>query len=128
MVLAVDLANSAAKASFALSSAQLTGAATHRIVANSGQVPAALYRELFTAAGHPPMAPVISQTVTVEGFPGRYRLLGVDVFAEGGFRNDLPAAIRGDTTLAEWLARPDALAISNSAASAGRAIRAMAAT
>ena len=118
VVLAVDLANSAAKASFALSSAQLTGAATHRIMANSGQVPTTLYRELFTSAGHPPMAPVISQAVTLEGYPGRYRLLGVDVFAEGGFRNDLPAAIRGDTTLAGWLARPDALAISSSAASA----------
>ena len=118
VVLAVDLANGAAKASFALSSAQLTGAATHRIVANSGQLPAALYSELFTAAGHPPMAPVISQTVTLEGYRGRYRLLGVDVFAEGGFRNDLPAAIRGDTSLGDWLARPDAVAVSSSAATA----------
>ncbi len=116
VVLAVDLANSAAKASFALSSAQLTGAATHRIIGNDDQVPAALYTRLFTTDGHPPMAPVITQRVRIEGYPGRYQLLGFDVFAEGNFRVDLPLAIQGETTLGDWLARTDALAISQSAA------------
>ncbi|MDJ0833807.1 MAG: FtsX-like permease family protein [Gammaproteobacteria bacterium] len=118
VVLAVDLANGAAKASFALSSAQLTGAATHRIIGNDGQVPAALYTRLFTSEDHPPMAPVITQTVKIEGYPGRYQLLGFDVFAEGAFRADLPSAIQGETSLGDWLARPDALAISQSAATA----------
>lgn len=116
VVLAVDLANSAAKASFALSAAQLRGAATHRIIANTGQLPQSLYTELFTSPGHPPMAPVILQKVSVEGHLGRFNLIGLDLFAEDQFRNDLPSAIRGQITLAEWLSRPDALAISNAAA------------
>ncbi len=118
VVLAVDLANSAAKASFALSSAQLTGAATHRIIGSDGQLPAALYTRLFTSDDHPPMAPVITQRVRVEGYPGRFQLLGFDVFAEGNFRADLPLAIQGETTLGDWLARQDALALSQSAAAA----------
>ena len=114
VVLAVDLANSAAKASFALSSAQLRGSATHRIVGNSGEVSAELYRQLFTTTGHPPMAPVISARVQLKDQTRRLRLIGLDVFAEGRFRADLPATIRGETSLTEWLSRVDALAISSS--------------
>ena len=118
VVLAVDLANSAARASFALSSTQLQGAATHRIIGNAGEVPAQLYSRLFTTPGHPLMAPVISTRVQLENQPGRLRLIGLDLFAEGAFRADLPLAIRGEVSLAQWLSRPDALALSQAAADA----------
>ena len=116
VVLAVDLANAAAKASFALSSQQLRGAATHRIVGITDSVPDTFYRELFTAPGHPPMAPVILAHVRVDGHEGRLRLLGLDLFAEGAFREQLPGLIQGEAPVADWLAQPDAAALSRSAA------------
>lgn len=118
VVLAVDLASAAARASFALSAAQLQGKATHRLVGAAEAVPDALYRQLFTAPGHPPIAPVIDVPVRVDGHAGRMRLIGVDVFAEAAFRDALPQAIRGEASLADWLARPDAIALSTSAAQA----------
>ncbi len=116
VVLAVDLANAAAKASFALSSQQLRGAATHRIVGVTEPVPDTLYRKLFTTPGHPPMAPVVLTHVRVDGHEGRVRLLGLDVFAEGAFREQLPGLIQGEASVADWLAQPDAAALSHSAA------------
>ena len=118
VVLAVDLANGAAKASFALSSEQLRGAATHRLVGATGQVPQALYRTLATTPGHPPLAPVISSRVRVPGRAGRLQLIGLDVFAEAGFRDTLPGVISGAATLGDWLARPDVMVLSASAATA----------
>ena len=116
VVLAVDLANTAAKASFALSAQQIRGAATHRILAPAGEVPDALYSRLLTSPGHPPMAPIITANVAVAGKDERFRLIGLDLFAEGEFRDQLPQLIRGATDLAAWLTEPDALAISRSAA------------
>ena len=116
VVLAVDLANGAAKASLDLSSRQLSGAATHRIIGSTGTVPDALYTRLFTLQGHPPMAPVISTPVRIEGREGRMRLLGVDLFAEAAFRENLDRLIDGNDTLGEWLSTPGALALSASAA------------
>ena len=118
VVLAVDLANGAAKQSFADSAAQLRGAATHRLMNPAGRVPQALYTDLFTTPGHPPMAPVISERVRITGHDGRFRLLGLDVFAEGGFRSALGEAIQGQTMLGDWLAQPGATALSRAAAAA----------
>ena len=116
VVLAVDLANAAAKASFALSSQQLRGTATHRIVGTSDSIPEAIYRNLFTSAGHPPMAPVILARTRIDGYEGRIRLIGLDLFAEGAFREQLPGLIQGEASVSDWLARPNAAALSASAA------------
>lgn len=116
VVLAVDLANTAAKASFALSAQQIRGAATHRIVGPTGEVPDALYTRLSLIPGHPPMAPVVTTEVAIAGKRERFRLIGLDLFAEGRFRDQLPQLVRGATSLATWLTAPDALAISRSAA------------
>lgn len=116
VVLAVDIANTAAHQSFQHSTAQLRGAATHRLVDPSGPLDQTLYTELFTQPGHPPMAPVISARVRVPGHEGRYRLLGVDLLAEGGFRDTLAVTIDSQTSLTEWLTDPNALALSQSAA------------
>jgi putative ABC transport system permease protein len=116
VVLAVDLANGAAKASFALSAKQLQGAATHRVVSADGRVPESVYTDLFLTPGHPAMAPVLTAPVRIKGREGRFRLVGLDLFAEGPFRGELPGAISGVASLADWLVRPDAAALSRSAA------------
>lgn len=116
VVLAVDLANGAAKASFALSAQQLRGAATHRIVGTGGEISDAVFRQLLTTAGHPPMAPVIDARVRVDGHQGRLQLVGLDLFSEAAFRDQLPGLIQGKTALADWLSSPEAAALSTSAA------------
>lgn len=116
VVLAVDLANHAARAAFELSAAQLQGKATHRLVSPQDSLPDAVYVELHRQPGAPPMAPVVSGQVRLEGHPGRYRLLGLDLFAEGPFRDQLPAIVSGQDFLRDWLTRPDALALSGAAA------------
>ena len=116
VVIAVDLANAAASASFAQSASQLRGAATHRLIGSQGYLPQALYTDLFTTPGHPPMAPVISTRVRVEGLPGRFRLIGIDPLAEGSMRRDLGSAISGTDDLRIWLSRPGVAALSTSAA------------
>ena len=116
VVLAVDLANEAAKSSFALSAEQLQGTATHRVVSPDGKVPESVYTALYTTPGLPPMAPVVTARVRAGGHEGRFRLVGLDLFAEGPFRGELPGAIGGQTSLADWLTRPDAAALSRSAA------------
>ncbi len=116
VVLAVDLANQAAKASFALSAQQLRGGASHRLIAPGGALAQTLYRDLFTRPGSPPMAPVISASVRVDGQPGRYRLLGLDLFAEAGVQRQLPLRLHGASDLGDWLSRSDALGLSQSAA------------
>jgi putative ABC transport system permease protein len=118
VVLAVDLANDAAKASFAESARQLSGQATHRLVSPSGTIDEAFYRDLFTREGAPPMAPVIEARVHVAGRDGALRLLGLDAFAEGAFRDSLGGVVDGGRSLAEWLADPSAVAMSQTAADA----------
>ncbi len=116
IVLAVDLANSAAKASFQLSSAQLRGTATHRLVSQTDQLPQSLYQKLYTSPNHPPLAPVITARVTIENAPNRYQLVGIDVFAESQFRPQWFSEINSNGNLSEWLTDPSALIISHNIA------------
>lgn len=117
IVIAVDLANSAAKASFEVSARHLAGAATHRVVGPDGRVPTAAYRTLFTTPDLPPLAPVIRAWVEQSGSGRRMQLLGLDLFTEGAFREQLPGAITaGD--LRHWTGLPDQAVISASAAEA----------
>jgi putative ABC transport system permease protein len=118
VVLAVDLANTAVKASFQLSAEQLQGKATHRLISQGGQIPQSLYQKLFTTPQHPPMAPVISSRIRIKDNPHSYQLLGLDLFAENTFRPQLPTAVHGTGILAEWLSDPGAVIISQSTADA----------
>ena len=80
VVLAIDLANSAAKASFELSASQIRGAATHRVTALDGKVPVDWYRQYFTRPGLPPAAPVVSGRVRHIDSDTSLQLLGLDIF------------------------------------------------
>ncbi len=118
VVLAVDLANTAVKASFELSAEQLRGKASHRLISQSGPVPQSLYQKLFTTPQHPDMAPVITSRVRLADQTRSFQLIGLDLFADRSFRPQLPSAIHGSATLAEWLSDPAAVIVSQSTADA----------
>jgi putative ABC transport system permease protein len=118
IVVAVDLANTASRQAFADAAATLRGDATHRIVNPAGDVAQEVYRRLATTPDHPPMAPIIEARVGIEGYPGRARLIGLDFFAEAGFRGMLGNVIQGRAAVTDWLSRPGAAIVSRSAAAA----------
>ena len=87
VAVAVNLATGSARRAFELSSAAVTGATTHQVVAGSGGVPEDLYRRLRSEMGLRTAAPVVEGYVGVQGHPGlTLRLLGVDPFAERDVR------------------------------------------
>jgi putative ABC transport system permease protein len=118
VVLAVDLANNGARAAFELSAQQLQGRATHRLVVPGATLPDNVYVSLQRQSGAPPMAPVVNGWVGVDGMPGRYQLVGFDLFAEAPFRNALALVSNRTGFTADWLTRPGALVLSAAAARA----------
>ena len=97
MVIAIDLANSAASQAFSLSARSVRGRASHSITGGPGGLPTALYTQLRREAGLRKAAPVISEQVRVDGLGERsLRLLGVDPFAEAPFRDYLSDGANAD--------------------------------
>ncbi len=118
VVLAVELANSGARAAFRLSAQQLQGKATHRLVVPGASLPDEVYVRLQGEAGGPPMAPVASDWVRVAGHQGRYRLVGFDLFAEAPFRSQLAGLSDAGGFVRDWLTQPDALVLGQATARA----------
>ena len=116
VVLAVDLANDAAKASFALSAQQVNGEATHRITATNGRLGDETFRNLFLQPDAPTMAPVIDAKIRSVANDEPLRLLGLDAFSEGGFRRQLTGISEDGASLGDWLADPQAATLSRAAA------------
>ena len=116
LVLAVDIANSAAKASFKHSAEQIRGTATHRIVSDLDRVSEATFINLFKTPGSPPIAPVIAKKVRVEGYAESFELIGIDMLAEANFRRSLVGNLTDGPALDQWLVDPGAVMISRSAA------------
>ena len=128
-VTAVDLATASARRAFGLSLDAVQGAATHEISGGPGGIDEAVYVGLRTAAGG-----VLEAAPIVEGYVGvggrALQLVGLDVFANPGFRADggLARAIPEETgadaieRLADWLLRPGSVALAaRSAADLGLA-------
>ena len=109
VVLAVDLANSGARAAFELSAQQLQGRATHRLVVPGATLSDEVYVSLQRQSGAPPMAPVVKGWVGIEGSPGRYQLVGLDLFVETPFRGELARVSNRAGFIADWLTEPGAL-------------------
>jgi putative ABC transport system permease protein len=116
VVLAVDMANDASKAAFRVSAEEIRGAATHRLMGRAGRLPEHHYTELFVRPAAPAMAPVIMTRARVDGIEGRFRILGVDVFAEGAFRDQLSSVVGSQGSLDDWMTQTGAAAISRTAA------------
>lgn len=116
VVLAVDLANSGARAAFEQSAQQLQGKATHRLVVPGASLSDAVYVDLQRQGGAPLMAPVVNGWVGIEGRKGRYQLVGLDLFAEAPFRGELARVSNQAGFTSDWLTQPGALVIGASQA------------
>ncbi len=85
VMVAVDLANQSARKAFVISMDTLNGQTTHQVVGGPGGVDEKLYAALRVEHGFTRTAPVVAGSVRVAD--RQLQLLGVDVFAERGFRN-----------------------------------------
>jgi putative ABC transport system permease protein len=85
VVVAIDLAVDSARGAFLESRRTLSGAATHRISADGGQVPRALLAELRRQGLHR-SAPVIERELLHADSGARLRLLGIDPISEASLR------------------------------------------
>ena len=136
VMVAIDLANSAASRAFDLSTDAIAGRATHQIIGGPAGLDEAVYTRLRTDGSLGAAAPVVTDYVTSPQLGGRpLQLLGVDPFAEAPFRSYLadsgsggtPREEQGNTggepgdpadidRLVTFLTRPGALLISEGVA------------
>jgi putative ABC transport system permease protein len=97
VMVAVDLANASSERAFRLSMDTLNGRATHQIVGGPAGVDESLYVRLRVEDGFRDLAPVVEGDIEIGSMS--LAVLGVDVFAERGFRRFSSAgngAARGD--------------------------------
>ena len=93
VMVAIDLANSAASRAFDLSTASIAGKATHQIVGGPAGLDESVYTRLRLAGLPVPSAPVVADYITSPQLGNRpIQLLGVDPFAEAPFRSYLVSA------------------------------------
>jgi putative ABC transport system permease protein len=90
VVVGVDLANDSARRAFELSSALVTGRATHQLVGVDGTLPEGVHARLRRETRIHRAAPVIEAAVRSPRLPGRsLTLLGVDPFSESPVRDEV---------------------------------------
>ena len=93
VMVAIDLANSAASRAFDLSTDAIAGRATHQIIGGPAGLDEAVYTRLRTDGVPVAAAPIVTDYVTSPQLGGRpIQLLGVDPFAEAPFRSYLVGA------------------------------------
>ena len=114
VALAVDLAVANAHRAFDLSMEALTGRATHHIEAGPRGVPDDLYRRLRVEAGVRAGAPVVEGYIKSAG--RTLHLLGIDPFAERGFRDHLRSTRSNAIDLAALITRPGAVVMGDALA------------
>jgi putative ABC transport system permease protein len=111
VAVAIDLANASARRAFNLSTAAVSGRATHRIVGGPDGLADDVFARLVTEAGLA-AAPIVEEYVALASSPRLLHLLGVDVFSEAPLRPYLSvvpdAGERGSFDLGALLTRPGA--------------------
>lgn len=125
VVVAIDLANSSARAAFRLSTESLVGNATHQIIGGPNGLDEVLYRQIRSEQAIRASAPVLTGYATLcaqqDCDDGKtVQILGVDPFAEGTFRQYLSDASFTSTnnqgSLLRLLSEPNTIIISQAAA------------
>lgn len=112
VVLAVDLATESASRAFRLSMDEVSGRATHQIIAGPTGLDETLYTRLRVEAGVREAAPVIEAFARVAG--ETLRLMGVDPFSEGTFRTYL--ASPGNAGWLRLISQPESVLMSRKTA------------
>jgi len=121
VMVAVDLANDSSRKAFLLSMSTINGAATHQIVGGPAGLEENLYRTLRVDEAVRDIAPVIDGYIDYDGTV--LHLLGVDLFAEQGFRaytlpgNQQDHRVSTQDIFRRILSRPGALLLSPRTAS-----------
>jgi putative ABC transport system permease protein len=127
VMVAIDLANSAASRAFDLSTDAVAGRATHQIVSGPDGLPEEVYTRLRVEAGIREAAPIITYYVTSPQLGSQpLQLLGVDPFAEAPFRSYLVSGQNSQVDasgLAPFLTQPGMVIVSEGLA-AGHALHA----
>jgi putative ABC transport system permease protein len=124
VMVAIDLANSAASRAFDLSTEAITGKATHQITGGPAGLDESLYVQLTTSGVVGFVAPVVTDYITSPQLGGRpIQLLGIDPFAEAPFRSYLATEQVGSVSspadvgqLVAFLTRPGGLLVSEDVA------------
>ncbi len=119
VMVAIDLANSAASRAFDLSTDTIAGRATHQVAGGPAGLDEAIYARLRGAGGIT-SAPVVTDYISSPQLGSRpVQLLGIDPFAEQPFRSYLSTELAGSADspadvgqLVTFLTRPGALLIS----------------
>ncbi len=120
VMVAIDLANSAASRAFDLSTDAIAGRATHQVVGGPAGLDERIYAELRTSGLSVASAPVVADMITSPQLGDRpIQLLGVDPFAEEPFRSFLITDRGGSAEdpidvaqLVAFLTQPGALLLS----------------
>lgn len=117
MIVAIDLANDAAQRAFELGADTVAGKATHQIVGGPSGLDETIYTRLRTETAYRLSAPVVESYVSVKELDGQpMRLLGVDPFAEGPFRNYIGPGDQSQAPAADYLVslmtQPDTVLLS----------------
>jgi putative ABC transport system permease protein len=92
VIVAVDLANESSRRAFEMSVDAVNGEATHQISAGPAGVDEELYVSLRLQRGISSVAPVVDDWLEAGG--RTLQMLGLDAFAERGFRGYLPPGAR----------------------------------
>ena len=91
----IEGANGSALRAFEISARAVTGRTTHQVVGETAGVPDSFYRDLRLDMGMRRSAPVVeglASLVDASGAQERFRLLGIDFFADTTFRDQLGGA------------------------------------
>ncbi len=120
VMVAIDLANSAASRAFDLSAASITGKATHQIAGGPAGLDEAVYTRLRLAGLPVSSAPVVADYISSPQLGNRpIQLLGIDPFVDAPFRSYLASEHAGSVAnpidmsqLVVFLTRPGAVLIS----------------
>ncbi len=112
VVVAIDLANSAARIGFARSTEAVAGRATHQVRGGPGGLPEEVYRQLRVEHGVRPSAPVVEGVVTALDLDRQpLRVLGIDPLAEVPFRSHLGEGGMADAAFAAFFTDPAAVLV-----------------
>ena len=118
VIVAVDIANASSRTAYRLSVEALNGDASHQILGGPGGVDERLYAGLRVDGGLRCLAPVVTGDVVVGNTA--LGVLGVDPFAEAGFRRAVAPVEEGDDgrqpSLRDLMTLPGAAAMASTTA------------